>query len=331
MSNPYLKISNFQRYNKSLLNFDNLSSVILLKTKNTFSLGSCFANNIIKYLKENNIINTLPGFSRLGSKINGEYDILRTGNIYTPAQMKQLFEEINNQQINHISYKDHNNFYFDALRPGVFENKFNTEEEVKTARKIHIKNLLAKITDAKQVILTFGMIEGWRDKKTKYFLPSLPHIRNKDIDSNLFEYHCEDLQSIINNIHYIVSFINKCNPNAKIFITVSPVPLVATYKKNHISVSNSASKSSLRASIEYLLTNQSLKFNYFPSYEMITSNFFGGPYLNIPPKHGVSEKGIKLVMDYAFNESNESENYSKSIPGEDENEDICEEYILANE
>ncbi len=66
----------------------------------------------------------------------------------------------------------------------------------------------------------------------------------------------------------LVDLIAKQKPNARIFVTVSPVPLKRTFSDSDIFVANSFSKSTLRAALGQLASNRP-NVEYFPSYEVV--------------------------------------------------------------
>lgn len=69
----------------------------------------------------------------------------------------------------------------------------------------------------------------------------------------------------------IVELITRHKPDARIFMTVSPVPLKRTFSGEDIFVANSLSKSTLRAVLgELAAMHQNVV--YFPSYEAVTSS-----------------------------------------------------------
>ena len=64
--------------------------------------------------------------------------------------------------------------------------------------------------------------------------------------------------------------IRSINPDMKIILTVSPVPLAATMSNHHIVIANTYSKSVLRAVAGQLSTELDY-VDYFGSYEILTS------------------------------------------------------------
>jgi hypothetical protein len=71
-------------------------------------------------------------------------------------------------------------------------------------------------------------------------------------------------------ISRIVELITAAKPNARIFCTVSPVPLKRTFSGDDIFVANSLSKATLRTVLVEIAAAQP-NVTYFPSYEAVIS------------------------------------------------------------
>jgi hypothetical protein len=84
------------------------------------------------------------------------------------------------------------------------------------------------------------------------------------------------------------------NPRARVILTVSPVPLVATAADRHVLVSTVYSKSVLRVAAEELERNHA-NVQYFPSYEIITGPHACGQYFG-EDRRSVTESGVNHVM-----------------------------------
>jgi hypothetical protein len=80
----------------------------------------------------------------------------------------------------------------------------------------------------------------------------------------------------------------------RVLLTVSPVPLVATYEDRHVVVSTTYSKSVLRVAADEV-TRQRDFVDYFPSYEIITSSATGRSYY-APDLRDVDDAGVQHVM-----------------------------------
>lgn len=92
----------------------------------------------------------------------------------------------------------------------------------------------------------------------------------------------------------IVAAVERINPAARILLTVSPVPLIATFEDEHVLTATTYSKSVLRVAAGEA-ARQSGRVAYFPSYEIITGNFTRGRYYADDLRE-VREEGVRHVM-----------------------------------
>ena len=84
------------------------------------------------------------------------------------------------------------------------------------------------------------------------------------------------------------------NSNVRILLTVSPVPLNATYMPRNVWTSTTYSKAVLRAVAGDVATKLSY-VDYFPSYEIVTSPQAHGRYFEDDLRE-VTSVGVKHVM-----------------------------------
>ena len=68
----------------------------------------------------------------------------------------------------------------------------------------------------------------------------------------------------------VADLLKEVNPKARIIVTVSPVPLVATYEARHAMVSNSCTKAALRVAVDDICAARP-EVVYFPAYEIVTA------------------------------------------------------------
>jgi len=86
-----------------------------------------------------------------------------------------------------------------------------------------------------------------------------------------------DLAAVEGELEAFLADLKSINPGVKVLLTVSPVPLIATYEKRHVLVSTTYSKSVLRVAAEQVMRRHDW-IDYFPSYEIITGSYAGGLY-----------------------------------------------------
>jgi hypothetical protein len=88
--------------------------------------------------------------------------------------------------------------------------------------------------------------------------------------------------------------VRSTNPTCRFILTVSPVPLVATYERRHVWTSTTYSKAVLRVAADEV--ERMFPFvTYFPSFEVITSPAAGGSYYADDLRE-VTPLGVKHVM-----------------------------------
>ena len=84
------------------------------------------------------------------------------------------------------------------------------------------------------------------------------------------------------------------NPGVKFIVTVSPVPLTATASGHHVEVATAYSKAVLRAVCGQLVSEFD-NIDYFPSYEIITSQKNAARYYNDSLRE-VTAEGVAAAM-----------------------------------
>lgn len=122
-------------------------------------------------------------------------------------------------------------------------------------------------------IITLGLSEIWCDKLTGgVFWRGVPtHL----FDPERHVFRVASFEENKRNIRLIHDLIRKHRPDAKIIFSVSPIPLVATFRPVSCITANSASKALLRGAVDEVyreVSDQGAMF-YWPSYELILDVF----------------------------------------------------------
>jgi hypothetical protein len=72
------------------------------------------------------------------------------------------------------------------------------------------------------------------------------------------------------NLELIYNRVRKYRPEASLIFTLSPVPLVATFRPVSCITANSVSKAILRVAVdEFMREHEDKNLYYFPSYEIV--------------------------------------------------------------
>lgn len=309
MAHPYKSLPPYSYWSKSvssldLLDIDPVTFVPFKIDKNqkVATAGSCFAQHIARYLK-------LSGFnyyiaenchpiasSDLAKKFNYGIYSARFGNIYTTRQLLQLFQRAFGEfEPDELAWKINDLNWVDPFRPQIQPNGFRTPLELIGDRKQHFSKIRQMFTDLDIFIFTLGLTECWSSKSDGAVFPICPGVVGGSYDSKKYQFNNFNVVEVELDFQLFLDKLRKINPKAKVILTVSPVPLVATAEERHVIVSTIYSKSVLRVAAENLVKNNE-DVTYFPSFEIITGNFTRGKYY-AEDLRSVTEAGVEHVMN----------------------------------
>ncbi|MHC2087219.1 GSCFA domain-containing protein [Methylobacterium sp. CM6244] len=220
-------------------------------TKDTpiVAFGSCFAINISNHLNAR-------GYNVLTKKDNEAYVTKMGDGIVHTSAIRQQFE-----------WAWENVFPTEAMWEGYDHEEFGYSESARLATKA--------LFDAAEVfIITLGLSEIWYDEPTgEVFWRAPPKAK---LDSSRHKFRVASFAETKTNIYTIRALIAKYNPKAKVVITVSPIPLAASFRPIACLSANAASKSIIRAAVdEFYRETKETDDNlyYFPSYDIVLYAF----------------------------------------------------------
>lgn len=219
---------------------------------NIVAFGSCFAENITYWLSQRN-------FNVLTSKDGdwGDTYIVRFGEgMVNSFAIRQQFE----WAFEGKEFADDLWHGYDAAAQGYDETIRKSTRDVFMA--------------ADFFIITLGLSEVWSNKKTgDVFWRAVPEDK---YDPSRHEFRVSTHKENQENIAAIYKLIRKHRPDAKIMFTLSPVPLVATFRPVSCITANSVSKAILRSALDEFLREhqpQDQDLHYWPSYEIVMDVF----------------------------------------------------------
>ena len=147
--------------------------------------------------------------------------------------------------------------------------KTNSREEIEK-KTAEYYDTLKRLKETDIVVITLGLVETWYDKKAGVYINLAPHPRLVKSDPERFEVHVLDYDDILADVREILQILRReCKPGVRFLVTVSPVPLAATFRGQDVLQANAYSKAVQRAAIEAIVLEYS-DVTYFPSYEMVT-------------------------------------------------------------
>lgn len=286
-------------------------SFTIQKTDRVATAGSCFAQHIAKNLARMGfnyfVTEQAPDNLSRAQAIEKNYGTFsaRYGNIYTARQLKQLWmQSMEDIEFTLPEWKaPTEDGYVDPLRPQIQPDTFQSVGELIASRKFHLECCRRMFNELDVFVFTLGLTEGWIETETGTVLPLAPGVAGGEWDPSCYHFTNFGIREVIEDLDYVISRLAKINPKAKVILTVSPVPLVATYENRHVLSSTVYSKSVLRVAAEEISNAYKHRVDYFPSFEIITgpataSKYFSGDLRTISP-HGVNHVMRVFFKHYA--------------------------------
>ncbi|MDH3328431.1 MAG: GSCFA domain-containing protein [Desulfobulbaceae bacterium] len=158
---------------------------------------------------------------------------------------------------------------------------------------------------AEVLILTLGLVEVWEDKVdgSVICLPSGPYPKEGG-DMSRYQFKVSRFGENLANLEKIYALMTEHMPGCKLLLTVSPVHLFATFRRDLDILSASCnSKSTLRTVVDEFVVRHDNVF-YFPSFEMATiyQPILGKTWLSegIKENFHVNQETVQFIMKHFF-------------------------------
>ena len=224
------------------------SEKIVSKKTLLVAFGSCFADHVQKYLRDR-------GYG-VASKDEWRNYVTHMGESFvnTFAILQQFEWALNNKTPSVELWHDH------------ASNAASYDETVRQSTR-------ELFMSADVFIITLGLAEVWFDQPSgEVFWRAVPVAKH---DPKRHMFRLSTYEENLANLRRIHELIRTHNPKAAIVLTMSPIPLGATFRPIGCFVANQASKAILRAAIDGLLGEFSDddRLFYFPSYEVVLNCF----------------------------------------------------------
>ncbi|HEV7280829.1 MAG TPA: GSCFA domain-containing protein [Pirellulaceae bacterium] len=308
---PYQSIPDTAYWRRSVANLPHRRVDPVVRTKFRISrtdgimtLGSCFAQHISRRLERRgyNFLVTEtahPILGTLGPEMGYGVFTARYGNVYTARQLVQLFDRAYGvfQPADSVWTNGEGKFV-DPFRPQIQPGGFLTAEELLADRERHFACVRQAFETHQVLVFTLGLTELWRSKLDGAAFPLCPGVAGGTFDSSKHEFHDLSAQEVASDLAEFLKRLLQVNPNTRVLLTVSPVPLVATASSDHVLVATVRSKSILRVAADVTAGSHDA-VDYFPSYEIITGQHARGSYFE-DDLRSVTESGVSHVMQVFF-------------------------------
>ncbi|MDO5648008.1 GSCFA domain-containing protein [Paracoccus sp. (in: a-proteobacteria)] len=267
------------------------------------TLGSCFAQHISRALVGAGFewveAERAPfGLSEETARSLG-YGLFsaRTGNIYTTRMLAQWLSWTISPESQDRDVWGGDGAFFDPARPQVEPEGFEDENELFDARRATLAALKRAIEKASVFVFTLGLTECWQNKNTGLVYSSCPGTVKGDFDDVSHQFANLTYNDVVEDLVRIRGFVKNLNPEIRMLLTVSPVPLVATAADGqHVLTATTYSKSVLRAAAgDFCDAHQDV--DYFPSYELVTNPFLNRQMFS-DDRRSVRADAVEFVMQH---------------------------------
>jgi hypothetical protein len=264
--------------------------------------GSCFAQHIARYLQKSgyNYYVAEPGHPVLPEKVRAanNYGLFsaRFGNIYTARQLLQLIERAYGLfRPVEDCWRIQDDVFLDPFRPSAQPGGFISETEMRVDREQHLACVRQMFENLDVFVFTLGLTECWVSRGDGAVFPVCPGVKGGEFKKSHHVFANETVEDVVAEMSSFLMHLARVNPRAQVILTLSPVPLAATARRNqHVLTATTYSKSVLRVATE-MLTSRFRHVHYFPSYEIITGPFSRGAYY-ADDFRNVVEAGVSHVM-----------------------------------
>jgi tetratricopeptide (TPR) repeat protein len=131
------------------------------------------------------------------------------------------------------------------------------------------ENTLQIIRNSNVFILTLGVAPAFFDRATGDFVLPRPSALNSRVLAEKYLYRTTSVQENVDNVLHLINFIRSISPEIKVVVTVSPVPLLASFEYESAVQADCLSKSTMRLVAHEVVNNSKLQnILYWPSFEV---------------------------------------------------------------
>jgi hypothetical protein len=290
------------------------------RTTKIASAGSCFALRIAKEL-------SARSFTYIKTEEPSDFSA-RYGNIYSTRQLAQLLQRGTGAfvPVDDV-WTNPQGQYIDPFRARAVPGGFTSIEQLRADRRHHLEAVIRTIEMAEVFIFTLGLTETWVSAIDGAAYSSPPGYGAGEFDARKHLFHNSSVADNVENLERFLELALRINPQLRVLLSVSPVPLALTYENENVLSATTYSKSVLRVAAE-TIRGQYPQVDYFASYEIVTGTGNGAAYFS-NDRRNISDAGVAHVMRSFFrNFAPEPLVLSLDRPAVAPHEDPCDEEHL---
>jgi hypothetical protein len=275
--NPYMNLPDQSFWKRSVsgrsveqVEIETSASFKIARKDAVATAGSCFAQHISRHLNSSGFSFLVTEKAEETPSDNGAYYGLYSaayGNLYTARQLLQLCDRAYGRLVPYRSAWKRGGLYLDPFRPYLRgKSGFQNQDDVDAEVEKHLWSVRKVFENCRVFVFTLGLTESWHSKIDGSVVPVPPGVVS--CDPSEYGFVNFSAEQVRDDLLSFCDKLREVNSKAKVILTVSPVPLVATYEPRNVIVSTVYSKSVLRVAAESVcLARRGV--DYFPSYEIV--------------------------------------------------------------
>lgn len=308
MSHPYQDIPDAQRWSRAMAGRANegIDPVSPPPFKigagsRVVTAGSCFAQHVARHLREQGhaCFETEPAHPLLTPTLAEAFNYgiysARYGNIYTARQLLQLWRRATGAFVPVDDIWEGPDGWYDPFRPGIQPGGFSSSREYQQDRRQHFAAVRRAFGEMDVFVFTLGLTECWASREDGAVYPLCPGVAAGEYDADRHVLLNFSVDEVVADLRAFVDEVRQVNPQMRMILTVSPVPLAATAEPRHVLAATTYSKAVLRVAAEQLC--QLPGVYYFPAYEIVSA---AGPAYFAGDRRTLREHGVRQVMSLFF-------------------------------
>jgi hypothetical protein len=246
-------------------------------------MGSCFAREIKKHLICEGYRYVQTENNRWSSHASCSWE-----RVYSAANALEIANYTASQEIAPARIYAQGARYVDLLRNKV---AYESREEAENDIRNHLRSSRAALETCELFIFTVGQNEVWRSRSGGFYFANRPP--QSWIDSRDAELVQLSVEENLLCLRKFRELLRQINPAARLLLTLSPVPSLATFYDANVVLRSVLNKSILRLALERFVGESGDDVFYFPGYEIVQS-WRGDPFLS--DNRHVKPKVVSAIM-----------------------------------
>ena len=284
------------------------ASKLITRDTKVMAFGSCFAEYFVNFL-------AASGYNRW--QLPKEEDAVCDVNLLValPISFENLFVIV-----------QHLRWAFGEFTPDskLWFTKDKTHFEATEDRRVRVR---MSFEEGQVFVITVGLSEVWFDR-----IANEPMWRT--VPSGLYEaerHVCRraTVAETLSAFYEFDALAERFMPDKHFIFTLSPIPMVATFRNQSPVTANQASKAILRAALDEFVTNGAIqkkaRYHYFPSYELVLS-LFDRPFL--PDNRHIRPDVAQSIMNIFSSLYTDLPIEKMNIPARDSYSNFLESKVL---